>query len=93
VVPIRGLAEDGCRRDEDHLINGLLCTVEIRSLGIRCPACAMNHEVRACDRRSLVFDRRRQRFRCSSCRFAANVHVIVDVTAHPYERKRSPAAK
>jgi hypothetical protein len=81
----------GVAGDEDHLINGLLCTAEIRSLGIRCPACGAAHEIRASDRRSTIFDRRRQRFRCSRCRFAANVHVIVDVGCHVDEPKRSAA--
>jgi hypothetical protein len=76
--------------DENHLINGLTCTAEIRSLGIRCPACGAPHEIRASDRRSTIFDRRRQRFRCSRCRFRAAVYVIVDVGCHPDEPKGSP---
>jgi transposase-like protein len=77
--------------DEDHLINGLTCTAEIRSLTISCPSCGAPYEIKANDRRSPVFDRRRQRFRCSRCRFAASVHVIVDVSTYPYEPKRSAA--
>jgi rubredoxin len=77
--------------DEDHLINGLTCTAEIRSLAICCPACGADYEVKASDRRSPIFDRARQRFRCSRCRFAASVHVIVDVGCHVDEPKRSAA--
>ena len=33
--------------DEDHLINGLTCTAEIRSLAICCPACGADYEVKA----------------------------------------------
>lgn len=78
--------------DEDHVIDGLTCTAEIRALAISCPACGAAYEIRASDRRSRIFDRRRQRFRCSRCRFAAPVHVIVDVAAQPDERK-APAYK
>ena len=75
--------------DEDYVIDGLTCTAEIRSLAICCPACGAAYEIKASDRRSRVFDRRRQRFRCSRCRFAAPVHVIVDVGARTDELKRS----
>jgi hypothetical protein len=73
--------------DEGHLIDGLTCTVEIRSLTICCPACGTAFDIKDSDRRSRIFDRRRQRFRCSACRFAAPVHVIVDVAAQPYGRR------
>ena len=78
--------------DEEHLINGLTCTAEIRSLAICCPACGAPYVIKASDHQSRVFDRPRLRRRCARCRFAASVHVIVDVTAHPYEPKRDQVA-
>jgi len=42
------------------------------------------------DRRSRVFNRERQRFRCSRCRFKASMYVIVDVGVQAEEER--PAA-
>lgn len=61
------------------MINGLLCTAEIRAVAISCPACGAPFEIRVGERHSRIFDRQKQRFRCSRCRFSAPVHVIVDV--------------
>jgi hypothetical protein len=74
--------------EDEHLINGLTCQAEVWSLAIRCPACGALYEIKGTDRRSRIFDRRRQRFRCSRCRFQAPVHVIVDCGLAPDEPER-----
>ena len=79
---------------EDHLINGLTCTAEIRSLAISCPACGAAYEIRG--QRQAVARLRPSPTAVSmqsGCRFAAPVHVIVDVGARPYEPKRAAAAQ
>jgi hypothetical protein len=65
--------------DDEHLINGYLCEAAIRALILSCPACGALHDIKAGDRRSRVFNRERQWFRCSRCCFTASVYVIVDV--------------
>jgi len=76
--------------DDEHLINGFVCDAAIRALILACPACGTLHDIKAGDRRSRVFDRDRQRFRCSRCRFTASVYVIVDVGRRAEEER--PAA-
>jgi hypothetical protein len=63
--------------EEDDLINGFACDAEVRAFVICCPACGAVHDIKATDRLSRRFDRRRQRFRCGRCRFAASVSIVV----------------
>ena len=76
--------------DDEQMINGYVCEAALRALLLVCPSCGMLHDVRATDRQSRVFDRERQRFRCSRCRFTASVYVIVDVGVRAEEER--PAA-
>ena len=64
--------------DEEDLLNGFACEGEIRSFSIACPACGSEYQITALDRHPRVFDRRKQRFRCSACRFAGRLRVTVD---------------
>jgi hypothetical protein len=77
--------------DAEYLINGFLCDAAIRALILGCPACGALHDIKASDRRSRVFDRERQRFRCSRCRFTASIYVIVDVGVRAEEQPRAAA--
>src|SRR6516165_678170 len=72
--------------------NGFVCAAAIRALTMDCPACGARYEIKACDRRSRVFDREEQRSRCPRCRFTAPVYVIVDVGVR-VEEERVPAAQ
>ena len=51
----------------------------LRALILSCPACGSLHDIKATDRQPRVFDREKQRFRCSRCYFTASVYVVVDL--------------
>jgi hypothetical protein len=74
--------------DDEHLVNGFICDAEIRAFTMGCPACGALHQITTHSRQSRVFDHRKQRFRCSRCRFQAPVHVIVDCGLAPDEPER-----
>ena len=71
--------------DTEDPVNGFLCDAEVQAFKLRCPACGAPHEIRASDRHSPVFDRRRQRFQCGRCRFGAAVYLTVDCGFAPDE--------
>jgi hypothetical protein len=66
-------------QDKEHMMNGFICDAAIRALTMSGPACGAPYEIKACDRRSRVFDREKRRFRCSRCRCTAPVYATVDV--------------
>jgi len=76
--------------DEKRLINGFACEAEIRAFSICCPGCGSCFDIRASDRHPGVFERRKQQFRCSRCRFAAAVHVAVECGFEPDEPEPEP---
>jgi hypothetical protein len=79
--------------DDENPINGFVCHAELRAFAIRCPSCGAEFDIRMRDTRSHVFDRRKQRFRCSACRFAAGVRVAVDIGFAPDEQSPVTAAQ
>jgi hypothetical protein len=74
--------------DEEYPINAFACVAEIRAFAICCPACGTTYQIGARDSRPRTFDRERQRFQCSRCRFAAPVRVTVDCGLAPDEPER-----
>ena len=64
--------------EEDALMDTYTCDADIRAFTICCPDCGAIHDIRASDRDPRAFDRRRQRFRCPRCRFAASVRLVLD---------------
>ena len=77
--------------DNEPLIRGFLCDAALRALILGCPACGALHDIKASDPSSRVFDRKRQRFRCSRCGFSASVYVIVDMGVRAEEQQPAPA--
>ena len=59
--------------DSEQMINGFVCESALRALTFGCPCCGKLHDIKATDRQSRVFNRQKQRFRCSNCRFTAFV--------------------
>jgi transposase-like protein len=64
--------------DDDYLLNGFACVGEVRSFTIYCPACGVRHKIPADAPRPRAFDRQRQVFRCTRCRFKAELRLTVD---------------
>jgi len=78
---------------EEHIIRGFLADTALRAFVISCPCCGSIHDIKAGDRHSRVFDAAKQRFRCSRCRFAGPLYVVVDVGQRAGRRKQSGAAE